>query len=590
MNVALFALPLLSVSNAWAEIIYVDSAVGGVGGTSWGEAFADLQSALAVAHNGDEIWVASGTYAPSGSDATTSFVLSPGVALYGGFAGDESTRGERDWKGNETILSGDIGRDDVVFPWPSGWNINTANAGHVVVAGSTNRDTVLDGFTIANGHTGPPGTPAGHELMFGSGVYIVNGSPTIRHCTFKHNVAAFGSGGGLYCRDGSPLVEHCSFTQNYAHGGGGGGMFVYGDSTPEIKHCEFRDNISVATSISNVDGDAAGLGIYSTQWVTVSDCRFDANVARPFYPVGDELGYGGGLWAWNGGLTVKACEFVNNRANYGAGLITWGPALVINSLFRNNTSVVQPNDPYPEEGGDGAAIVAWSASSDVVDVINCTVAYNHGKKYVGAVAFWEAQVNVHNSIVRDNAGTHPETIGTWKEQVLGFGELAYSNVSHIFEPHGPGEDPLDPADLPGVIDADPLFVNPSPNGDLHLLPGSPCIDAGNNTAVPAGTLADLDGHARFVDEPVVPDTGVGDAPVVDMGAFEHRIMQDYDRDGDVDVQDYAALLDCYSGPNLPPTPLVAAFDHCVHAFDGKLDRDIDLQDFASFQAMFDPGN
>jgi hypothetical protein len=57
-----------------------------------------------------------------------------------------------------------------------------------------------------------------------------------------------------------------------------------------------------------VDGDAAGIGVYSDNWVTISNCSFNGNVARSFFGIGDELGYGGGLWAWNGGITVRECE------------------------------------------------------------------------------------------------------------------------------------------------------------------------------------------------------------------------------------------------------------------------------------------
>ncbi len=59
------------------------------------------------------------------------------------------------------------------------------------------------------------------------------------------------------------------------------------------------------------------------------------------------------------------------------------------------------------------------------------------------------------------------------------------------------------------------------NGDLHLSPGSPCIDAGDNNAVPVDIVTDLDGSDRFVDDPDMPDTGMGTPPIVDMGAFEY---------------------------------------------------------------------
>jgi len=86
----------------------------------------------------------------------------------------------------------------------------------------------------------------------------------------------------------------------------------------------------------------------------------------------------------------------------------------------------------------------------------------------------------------------------------------------------------------GNIDEDPLFVrNPddggdgweddpaTPNvdeganddyGDLHLQPGSPCIDTGDSDAVPPDIITDLDGNPRIVNE------------IVDMGAYELQMI------------------------------------------------------------------
>jgi len=68
------------------------------------------------------------------------------------------------------------------------------------------------------------------------------------------------------------------------------------------------------------------------------------------------------------------------------------------------------------------------------------------------------------------------------------------------------------------ISGDPKFHDPA-NGDFHLEGNSPALDAGNNSALPVDLTTDLDGAPRRVDVGV-PDTGVGPAPVVDMGAYE----------------------------------------------------------------------
>ena len=101
----------------------------------------------------------------------------------------------------------------------------------------------------------------------------------------------------------------------------------------------------------------------------------------------------------------------------------------------------------------------------------------------------------------------------------------------------------------GNIDADPLFVGPD-NDDFHLSPGSPCIDAADNTAVPEDITTDLDGNPRFVDDPDTEDTGIG-YPCVDMGAYEFQPPEppecpaDFDGDGDVDTADLLHLLGCW---------------------------------------------
>jgi hypothetical protein len=118
----------------------------------------------------------------------------------------------------------------------------------------------------------------------------------------------------------------------------------------------------------------------------------------------------------------------------------------------------------------------------------------------------------------------------------------------------------------GNIDSDPRFVDPA-NGDFRLAPGSPCIDAGLNSAVPEGIDTDLDGNPRFVDDPDSPDCWqapgtCGDPPVVDMGAYEFQLPCPWDLNGDgvVNVLDLILLVQSF-GPCDDP-------DDCPEDFDG----------------------
>src|SRR5690606_15219303 len=89
--------------NSFSAILYVNhSAEGDNNGTSWDNAFLLVQSALDNAVNGDEIWVATGTYYPTKQVGGTgerfrTFQMKNGVAIYGGFTGDETEKDERDW-------------------------------------------------------------------------------------------------------------------------------------------------------------------------------------------------------------------------------------------------------------------------------------------------------------------------------------------------------------------------------------------------------------------------------------------------------------------------------------------------------------
>lgn len=110
-------------------------------GRTWVTAFSSLQAGIdaAAKQGGGEVWVAKGTYKPTtGTDRNASIQLRAGVAVYGGFAGTETERDQRDWERNPTILSGDIGKPG-----------DPSDNSYHVVSGAD--DAVLDGFIITGG-------------------------------------------------------------------------------------------------------------------------------------------------------------------------------------------------------------------------------------------------------------------------------------------------------------------------------------------------------------------------------------------------------------------------------------------------------
>jgi len=83
------------VVDAFGPVIYVDKdATGGANnGTSWENAFTNLQNAMAIAISGKQIWVAEGIYYAGGGANT--ITLKNGVEIYGGFTGTESALADR---------------------------------------------------------------------------------------------------------------------------------------------------------------------------------------------------------------------------------------------------------------------------------------------------------------------------------------------------------------------------------------------------------------------------------------------------------------------------------------------------------------
>jgi hypothetical protein len=125
----------------------------------------------------------------------------------------------------------------------------------------------------------------------------------------------------------------------------------------------------------------------------------------------------------------------------------------------------------------------------------------------------------------------------------------------------------------GNIDADPVFAD----ADYRLGSGSPCIDAGDNTAVTEPT--DLDGNPRLLDDGCTDDTGnpPDDAPYVDMGAYEFQCCScDLNGDCAVGITDFLSLLAEW-GP-------CADCDNCPADVDG--DCEVGVTDFLKLLACW----
>jgi predicted outer membrane repeat protein len=234
-------------------------------GSTWSVPM-DLQNALGTS-TCTEIWVAAGIYLP-GANAFTSFIIAPGVAVYGGFAGGETDRAQRNSSLNVTTLSGDIGTGGVATD-----NIKTIVKMNAAVGNTITASTVLDGFTIADSYEGGNGgglycggagvgnecSPTLANLVFNNNYAVYGGaiyndahgggvsSPHLTNVTFTGNLA-INNGGAIYNNGSSggtssPVLNGVTFSGNTVDDGPGGAMFdESGSSSPALNNVTFSGN------------------------------------------------------------------------------------------------------------------------------------------------------------------------------------------------------------------------------------------------------------------------------------------------------------------------------------------------------------
>ncbi|NCS44242.1 MAG: cadherin [Microcystis aeruginosa BS11-05] len=334
--------------TATKRIIYVNAAAtGGNSGTSWANAFTDLQAALNAAPLlGDEIWVAAGTYKPTTTtDRTATFTLKNQVKVYGGFAGTETTLEQRNITNNVTTLSGDIG----------GTTNAQDNVYHVVTANFTNNTTVLDGFTIAAGNANGTGTDQNN----GGGIFINDGTPILSNLIFDNNNAS-NYGGGLFNTGASnPTLTNVTFRNNNA--ANGGGIFNTGSSNPTLTNATFTSN--------NASSQGGAIYNESSSNPTLNTATFTNNTAT---------NYGGAIFNTNSSPILNNATFTNNRtttSGSGGGALYNGSS----NPTLNQVSFQQNSSTY------GGAIFNSSSSPILTDVtFGSNSATNGGAIYNGS--------------------------------------------------------------------------------------------------------------------------------------------------------------------------------------------------------------
>ncbi|GJM25166.1 MAG: hypothetical protein DHS20C16_15810 [Phycisphaerae bacterium] len=574
-------------------IIYVDAdAVGANLGTDWANAYIDLQSALTVAQNSglvEEIWIAEGVYRPTaGDDRSAHFRLIDDVGVYGGFAGTETNRLQRQWRTHETILSGDIGiLDDPID-----------NSFHIVIASDVNSNAVLDGVTITSGRaTGS----AQDEADVGAAIFNERGRPSINNVIFKDNFSngefPDGGGGAVYnIQGGDGTFSNCDFLNNESRFGGG--IYV-GESNPTFHRCRFENGVAVA-----------GGGIHNTRGSQplIDECIFRENRSVQAGAITNEL---------FSDATIQNSVFESNHADAsnlaGAILNVDSNPLVIDCVFRLNTAGALGGAVHNLRGTNTRFVHCWfegnhvtlgssrggavSNQNSIIFVENCLFMDNEvlldgGALYAvtseisvqsstfvgnraqtgGAINILRGVVHVENSILVENQAINGSQVAVIDNSSADF---AHCNLEG--GPDGIFQFASTLTFGAGMLDADPMFVETFAFSHLlsqsaaGQLQDSPCVNAGSIGAMDLG----LNLRTTRTD-------GLGDDGVVDMGY--HHPLPDCNTNGVPDFEDIASgtSVDCGNDGNGIPDECESdcdtngIVDSCEIQTGAQRDCDLDL--------------
>ena len=511
---------LIAVHPGWTKVIYVNhAATGENNGSSWADAYVDLQDALAAAEADDEIWVATGRYIP-GTTRQSTFQLKENVALYGGFLGTESERDQRDWVTNTTVLSGDINGDDSVD-----FSNTEENVYHVVTGAS---NAILDGFTVAGGNANGDDPNNG-----GGGMFNVSTALSTINCTFTKNQAKFG--GGMLNIESSPFLANCAFTDNSAEKEGGA-IHNFASSSPSLTSCIIKTNVaefgggmmnnSASPTVVNclfedntAKGDGGGIYNFSSSLLKLSFCTLRSNTA-PFgggvmnnassptitnclFVANSVENWGGGMINASSSPDIENCRFIENSADTlgGAMLNFQSTAKISNCSFtRNSTdedggamvnltsSPVISNCIFSENfaGRRGGSLL--NHTSAFPNVINCTFSRNIAKTGSTAV---DNRIRsfpiIRNSIFWDD---RPELASPPIVSDIDSGAtVTYSCVQ--FGYFGLGNTQLNPRFINSSDIDGPDGVFGTKDDGLNLQTNSPCINAGTRKKAPAKDISGL---------------------------------------------------------------------------------------------------
>jgi hypothetical protein len=418
--------------------------------------------------------------APDGSLTLKNLTLTNGLAQ-GGAGGSGSQRGGSG--------GGGAGMGGAIFSWGALELENATLTGNQALGGAGGGSTPPgggDGSGGGGGGMGGDGAVGGGASTGGNGGGPTGGAGgTGTGSGGSGGLAGGGGGGGSGSGGGG---SGGGGTGGFGGGGGGGGAY---------------DTVGFGGGIGG-SGGAAGFG----------GGGGGPGGGTPGGTVGAP-GFGGGV----SGATADNSGNVGSAGGGGAGL--GGAVFGIYALLTVTNSTFSGNAAVGGSGGNlsgslGSNAVGMGGAIFVVDcsldVLNGTFAYNRADQGGGGICNLayggRSSVFLRNTILADTLSAASDYLSTNQAEGTNM-DLGNNNLVQINSGFGGGI----------VSTADPrlgpLQNNGGPTWTHALLNGSPAIDAGDNTALPA---TDQRGYPRVAD-----GDGNGSA-IVDLGAVEDGLV------------------------------------------------------------------
>lgn len=432
------------------RIRYVKPTATGTGdGSSWDNASGDLQKMIdelaeSTPSQTGEVWVAAGTYTPqsqliSGTAYSASFRMRDGISVYGGFAGTERSKLDRQkeegampWDfTNQTILEAAYYNHGDLAWTNNKWTL-TSDSRHVVwfapMSGGTAfaNVTTLDGVTIQGGYA-QGGTGQDDFLTDrGAGVYMDGANAYLSNCIVRENYAT-GNGGGVYLKNGR--VQTSLIYNNNADADGGA---VYVENRGLVHRSMLTNNSALnGAGVYLYNGAEAGSDDPDhPEYLILSTCVVSNNTVRG----------NGAVYCDKGGVLmqntitnnecVTATDATDVNASQTGGIYVDEYALVLNSVLWNNQMQGGTNIPMYARNPSAAKVrFLYNAISGVNNAVwNNTlqeqtlslVDENAGKQDDGTSIgprFTEpAELNISGFDLEDNYGVQDE----WKDGLISY--------------------------------------------------------------------------------------------------------------------------------------------------------------------------